>query len=209
MKIGINLVGITYGGVRNRDWKNTKDNLMSNVINCWVDNDVKIYITTYDNPTLDELREFYQPSKLTLLQFEGSDQRTTYIKSLKELVNEDLDLIISTRFDIEFNKPISEYEIDFEKVNFFFKEANGWWERHKFTNDALFILNKKYLNEFIDSVVEFDMNPYRPANHKDLHPTYRYIVEKIGEENTHFILKSQHLTHRNPHYKLIREGTWQ
>jgi hypothetical protein len=209
MKIGINLVGITYGDVRDRNWKNTKDNLMSTIINCWGDNEVKMYLTTYDNPTINDLVSFYTPTKLTLIPYEGSDQRTTYIKSLKELLEEDLDVIISTRFDIEFNKPLSENNIDFNKFNFFFKEANGWWERHLFTNDALFIFNKKYLNDFIDSVVEFDTNPYRPPNHKDLHPTYRYLVPKIGEENTHFILKTHHLTHRNPHYKLIRTGSWQ
>jgi hypothetical protein len=208
MKIGINLVGITYGDIRNRNWENTKDNLMSNVINCWEHNEVKIYITTYPNPTIDKLQKFYNPTKLTLIPFEGSDQRTTYIKSIKELETEDLDLIISTRFDIHFNKPISEHNIDFDKFNFFFREANGWWELHKFTNDALFIFNKKYLKDFINSVVEFDTNPYRPANHKDLHPTYRYLIPKIGEENVNFMLKSQHLTHRNPHYKLIREGDW-
>lgn len=208
MKIGINLVGITNGS-RDRDWNTTKDTIKEKIIDCWGDNEVKTYLTTYDNPTINDLISFYKPTKLTLIPYKGSDQQTTYIQSLKELLEEDLDIIISTRFDIDFTKKLSEHNIEFDKFNFFFKEANGWWEFHKFTNDALFIFNKKYLKQFIQSVEEFNLKPYRPPNHKDLHPTYRYLVPKIGEENTHFILTTQHLTHRNPHYKLIRTGTWQ
>ncbi len=209
MKIGINLVGITYGDSRERNWQNTKDSIMDKIISCWGNNEIKTYLTTYDNPTIDSLISFYKPTKLTLIPYQGSDQRTTYIKSLEELNEEDLDVIISTRFDIDFTKKLSEHNINFDKFNFFFREANGWWERHMFTNDALFIFNKRFLKDFIDSIVEFDRNPYRPPNHKDLHPTYRYLIPKIGIENSNFILNSQHLTHRNPHYKLIRTGTWQ
>ena len=49
----------------------------------------------------------------------------TYLNSLMEVVNkgEDLDLVISTRFDINFFKnPFKEYQYDFNKCNFLWRE---------------------------------------------------------------------------------------
>ena len=47
----------------------------------------------------------------------------TTVKSLEELKNQDLDLIISTRFDINFKQnPFEVYDYDFTKCSFLWRE---------------------------------------------------------------------------------------
>jgi hypothetical protein len=208
MNIGINLAGISLH-YRNRDWKRTKESITQQIINCWEPHNVMIYTTTYDSiPSPNELNELlhsYKPKKHKFLGFQ--DQRLTYKQSLELMLGEELDFIISTRFDIIFNSPLSSYNIKFDKFNFLFKEGNGYWEKDKFTCDNLFCFPAKYLQATIDSINEFYVNPYRECC-SDLHPLYRYIVPKIGEENTHFIFDEIHLSGTgavgNPYYKLDR-----
>lgn len=199
MKIGINLVGISsdpvgqdameyVGGSKERDWSFTKEHIISKVIGCWGENEVKTYLFSYQNNDIDDIINWYKPTKHNFIPFEGSHQQTTYIKSLEQLVDEDLDFIISTRFDIKFYKPLSEYDIDFSKSNFFFKEADGWWHNPicKFTNDALFMIPKIHLNDWIQALKNLHANP--PRVNPDLHGAYRFVTEIIGEENAHFLL---------------------
>jgi hypothetical protein len=200
MKIGVNLVGISQG-IRDRNWKDSLDNIKNNVINCW-DYEPKIYLTTYQHESTFDLLKDYTPTKYLFLPFQNSDQRLTYKNSLIELLNEDIDLIISIRFDIQFTNALSSYKIDFDKFNFLFKESGGWWQAHKFTCDNLFIFPKKYLRATIDSIQEFYDHPVR--NHSDLHPLYSHIVPKINEENINFIFDETYSSTHNPFYKLLR-----
>ena len=209
MKIGIVFTGESYGhgqGVfsgNNRDWRISKENLKTNLIDCFKpEHDVKVYITTYANDLLPELLDFYKPHKNLIVPFEGSHQRTTYIKSMESLLYEDLDFIIATRFDLSFPEPVSSWNIDYDKMNYCFKEIEPHWTEAKFVGDCFFAFPKKYLETFIMTIMEEHSSPYRW--HPDMHGIYRHMVPKIGEPNIHFVLDGTHNSNTNSLYKLHR-----
>ena len=202
MKIGLNLVGKSYVPNERRDWTVSIDNIKKSIIDVYnPEHSVSVYMCTYETETTNQLIEQYKPVKTTLLDFSNSDQRLTYIKSLKELLNEDLDIIISTRFDIFFYKPFSELNIDFTKVNFLFREE-GWWKSRKFTTDNIFIIPKEFLAQFIESIQDTYDKPVR--NCSDLHPVYNFLLPKIGEKNIHIISNEYYSSNTNDYYTLTR-----
>lgn len=204
-KLGIVLTGASYGkkignNQFDRDWNLSKENLKSNLIDCFKEtDDVSVYVTTYENENLDDLFRFYQAKKSLILPYEGSHQRTTYIASLKNLINEDLDFIISTRFDISFNKKVSDYNIDRNKMNFLFKDTEPHWTNTRFVGDCLHAFPKKYLESFIRAIeLEHMFNGWF------MHGVYNHMVNLIGEDNIHFIFDGNHNSHQNIFYELIR-----
>ena len=199
MKLAIALIGLSYTEVNQqvRDWTQTKDNIKSNLIDAF---DSDVYVTTYNQPQLNELLEFYQPKKLLIVLYEGSHQRTTYIQGLKLLLDEDVDFIISTRFDIHFNELVSSYNFDFNKINFIFKDVEPGWTNQGHVGDCLHGIPKRYLNTFIDVVQDVHNH-----NGNFMHSIYRPIVGAIGVENTNFLIEGNHLSHENSVYKLFRE----
>lgn len=223
MKIGINLVGIAsdvngkdsmgYSGTsKERDWQLGKDYILSKVINCWEEHDVKTYLFSYENYDTNDIVEFYKPKKYKFIPFEGSHQQLTFLQSLENLLDEDLDIIISTRFDINFKQNLSKYNIDFDKSNFLFRESDGWWPIHKFTCDNLFVIPKKHLTSWIQSVKNLRENPPRP--NPDLHGLCKYLIELIGEENINFLVDGYWRSSNSPtpweepyntEYRLLRK----
>jgi len=202
LKIGLNIVGITHNNNLNTYWN--KSNIKETVINILNKKyEVKTYLTTYFfNDNTQELINHYSPKNVNILNWENSDQRLTYIESLKTLLNEDLDIIISTRFDIFFNQTFDTLNIDFSKFNFLFKEY-GWWNNYKFTTDNLYIFPKKYLKDVIQSIEELYKNPPRECC-VDMHGMYNVISPKIKESNIHFVSEEHMLSTENKFYKLTR-----
>jgi len=200
LKVGLNLCGVSYG-VRGRDWRRDYDNIYNNIIAV---TNPKIYITTYYNETVDELKDKYKPSKHQFIGFENSDLRTTYIKSLELMIDEDIDLIISTRYDILFKDSIDTYNIDPNKFNFLFKEK-GWWDNHRYTADPQYfcVFHKKFLKPLIESVYDVYKNPHR-LDCPDLHPTYSRLEPLIGKDNINFIYDLEALSHDNAYLSLDR-----
>lgn len=206
MKLGIVLTGISFLNIPNavnRDWRLSKDNLSQNLINSFTkSNDVSVYVTTYNQPNLSELLEFYNPKKSLILPFSGAHQRTTYIESMKQLITEDLDFIVSTRFDIHFNSPIDTWYFDYSKFNFIFREIDPHWTDDRFTGDILYGFPKKYLSSFIESITREHQAPYRDC--ADLHPIYRHLSGIVGLSNINFLFEGTHNSNNNPFYNLIR-----
>lgn len=203
MKIGINLVGI-YKGNRNRNFNDTKESIKKNIINCW-NIKPKIYITTYHSDEDDNLINFFKPEKYQFLN-SNSDQRSAYIKSLEQLKNEDIDFIISTRFDIDFFDKISNLNIDFNKFNFLFKDEK--WEKYNYVSDTFFCFPKKYLEPFINSLniisnTHTSKRRRNPSFNQHMHNIYDYI--DISKDNIHFIINGYHSSLLNNIYKLKRK----
>ena len=206
MKVGIVLTGISFLNIPNavnRDWRLNKDNLNQNLINSFArSSDVSLYMTTYNHPSLPELLDFYKPKKSLILPFESAHQRTTYIESMKQLITEDLDFIVSTRFDIHFNSRVNEWYFDYDKFNFIFREIEPHWTNDQFTGDVLYGFPKKYLASFIESITREHQTPYRDG--PDLHPVYRHLSGSIGLPNINFLFEGTHNSNRNPFYDLVR-----
>lgn len=208
MKVAVILTGCSYGMRKDTrllqtDWNQAKYSIKRNVIDCFIEqgHEVSVYLTTYVTDQVPaELINFYKPKKTVLLQFEGSQQRTTYLESMRQLLNEDVDLIVSTRFDIAFSNPITQFNINYNKFNFQSKLKNlRYWVDHQFVDDNIFIFPKKYLQNFIDTV-QYIMAEW----HFDVgfHPSYNYMVKFIGQENVNFLVEGLHCVGDN--YELKR-----
>jgi hypothetical protein len=210
MKIGIMFTGESYGknqgvfNANNRNWAATKENIKTNLIDAFGENhEVKTYITTYDQPFLDHLIEFYKPEKSLIVDINGSHQRTTYIRSMQSLLDEDLDFIIATRFDLEYPEPVTNFKFDFDKMNFACREIEPHWTNDRFVNDCLYAFPKKYLQAFITSIEKEHATPYRW--HPDMHGIYRFFVEMVKEEDINFLIDGCFSSSNVPQlYKLVR-----
>lgn len=207
MKIAICLNGVSYGkniGETNTDrtWK--ESNIKESIIDPLKENhEVSTYLTTYlfdgqgnKNEEIFNLIDYYNPVKTTLLPFKGSNQRSTYAKGLEVLLYEDIDFIISTRFDIQFFKKITEYDIDFNKVNFLFREGPPWWNRCMFVTDNFFGIPKLFLPSFIGAIRYDNRTTY------DMHTVYATLRYFLGEEVLHFLSNDQEYSDSNSHYIL-------
>lgn len=196
MKIGLSFVGISHG--TGRDYNHCFSNINEFLIAPFKkDHDVKIYLTTY-NTNSDNLIKLYDP---VAYQFsDKSHQMLTYIKSLEQLRNQDLDFIISTRFDIHFHKKINEINIDYTKFNALFKEK-GWWDSMKFTTDNLFAFPSNMIDDFLFVLNSLYQNPSRHLQ-TDLHQAFSRMQNKIGTDKTHIISNVDELSNTNLFYSL-------
>jgi hypothetical protein len=199
LNIGINIVGISSGR-RSRNWINTSNSIKENIIDCWEGHAVSTYITTYEHSTVTQLLDYYKPKKHLIISLEDSDQRLTYKKSLEMLQDEELDFIISTRFDIGFFKPVSLISMDFNKFNFLFPEN---YEIKEFVCDTFFAFPKQHLSPFIESVQYMYDVPHR-INCTDLHAACMVIRDKI-ENRIHMISNEPQYSNTNSFYTLHRD----
>ena len=183
MKIAFLLRGISGGEGNRINWTKCKDTIQKAITDLSVNNKVSVYLVTYIHPSNYDLAKFYNPVKVFLLPLNGSTQRRTSIESIKYLANEDVDVIISNRFDIEFHLDLTEWNFEWNKFNFLHKELTHW--NRKFVSDLLFVFPKKYIPEFITAMELEDKNPERP-DCDDLHPIYKHLVDKV---DIHFIFE--------------------
>jgi len=200
-KIGVVIRGITEGrsARQNKDWTLTRDNVKEYLIEPL--GECNTYITTYQNNNLEEVRAFYNPKKLNVLGFSGSNQLDTAIKALVDIQDEDLDFIFLIRFDTEYLQKIDTFEFDFDKFNILFKEKNSW-SGQNFVSDNFFAFPKKYLQSFIDALKEEQKKPVR--DFLDLHNSYKRLKDIIGEESIHFVFDGEHFSDVNPYFKIKR-----
>ena len=105
----------------------------------------------------------------------------TTVKSLEELKNQDLDLIISTRFDINFKQnPFEVYDYDFTKCSFLWREPE--FMDLPIVNDTFIVFPYHMLENMIESFIEQETNPpggVQPGNHN----IYVPMVKRVGEDN--------------------------
>jgi hypothetical protein len=90
----------------------------------------------------------------------------------------DFDFVIISRFDIEFNDFKIFEQLNYNKLNFMFKESN-MWDSNQFVSDVLFAFPKIYLQSMIDSVVDV-ISDIRFINYDFLHNIYKFIEPRIN-----------------------------
>jgi len=221
MKIGINLVGVSYNDGTNgryRNYEDAIDGFMNNVVNPLKEDghDVKFYLYSYDNIKKNNIIEAYQPvqkyhfTDITYSTFGGGDKlpnglkaiSAAYINSLEELKNEDLDLIISTRFDINFLKnPFKEYTYDFTKFNFLWREPD--LPEVPLVNDTFVVFPYSMLPNVIESIKQMEYNPPHGISIA-LHNWYLTMVNQVGVDNVQWVCDEFVNTITNTLYKLMR-----
>jgi hypothetical protein len=210
MKIAVNLVGISHNkdekmGSSERDWNLSKYSIKEKVIDCWKEyGDVDVYVTTYNSEIVDELLEFYKPKVSTIIDFDvHKPMQLTHLESFSKI--KDCDLIVSTRFDIEFHKKLSDYDtIDYKKINFLFRDAGRHWESYRYVCDNLYIFPIDYLEIIKKSIKDEFEQPF--SGHREgLHPIYNHIVKYTDESNINFLSQQDEQSHICSHYQLSRK----
>lgn len=220
MKIGINLVGVSYndGNIgRYRNYEDALEGFMNNIIIPLKEDghDIFFYLFTYDSPKKEDIIKTYNPKKYTFLdpnynKFGGGDVlensmkiiSITYINSLNELINEDLDLVISTRFDISFNiNPLKELNYELDKFNFLFREPV--FKTIPLVSDTFYVFPHSMTEKFIEAIIEMETNPERGVNIA-MHNMLRPIQNKVGEEHVKYVCDEYYSSLENPFYKLTR-----
>jgi hypothetical protein len=210
-KIGIVLTGEAYGkGVHKqiyRNWELTKDNIKDKVINSFKkENDVKVYITTYDydQTVLEKILNFYSPTKHLIIPYKCSHQRITYIESMKNLLDQDLDFIIATRFDLSFLQELSTLNWDYEKINFACRDVEHYW-KDRLVNDCLYGIPKKYLEIFIRGIEKTHVTETPGyGGWPDMHRIFTPISEELTEVNINFLIDGHYSAAETPFYEIIR-----
>jgi hypothetical protein len=179
MKIGINLVGVSYTDKgRLRDYKKSYDSFFNFIVNPLKEqgHDVIFYVTTYDSDKRQDLELDFNPKKSTFLDqslilLGGGDKILmddkpmlimiyTYLTSLLQLENEDLDLVISTRFDINFQlNPLQKFNFDFTKFNFIFKDFIH--QELPLVCDCFYVYPYHMNQSLITALYDINDNPYK------------------------------------------------
>jgi hypothetical protein len=221
MKIGVNLVGVSYNNGASGRYRNYEDavhGFMKNVVDPLKEegHDIKYYIYSYDNVKRNDILNTYQPTiKHEFINpihntIGGGDRvsngykaiSSTYIGSLEQLKNEDLDFIISTRFDINFFKnPFKEYPFDFTKFNFLWREPE--FIDLPIVNDTFIVFPYSMLDNVIESIKEMETNPPHGVSIA-MHNWYLPMVNQVGEGNVKWVCDKFVKAIDNDLYKLMR-----
>jgi hypothetical protein len=220
MKIGINLVGVSYndGNVgRYRNYEDALEGFITNIINPLKESghEIFFYLFTYHSIKKDEIIASYNPKKYTFLdpnynKFGGGDKlengmktiSATYINSLYELENEELDLVISTRFDISFNKnPFKEYQYDFNKCNYLWREPE--FTHVPIVSDTFIVFPHSMTSDLIDAIIEMETNPPHGVG-VAMHNIYIPMCNQVGKDNVKIVCDEFKKSHINDLYTLTR-----
>jgi len=220
MKIGINLVGVSYndGSVgRYRNYQDALEGFMTNIINPLKESghEIFFYLFTYDSTKKLEVIETYNPKKYTFLdpnynKFGGGDKlengmktiSATYINSLYELENEELDLIISTRFDISFNfNPFEKYNFEFDKFNFLFREPE--FTHLPIVSDTFYVFPHSMISNLINGIIRMESDPHDGVG-VAMHNMYLPMCDEVGKDNVKWVCDEFYRSDGNPIYKLTR-----
>ena len=221
MRIGINLVGVSYNdGIigRYRNYEDALEGFMTNIVNPLKEegHDIFFYLFTYDSPKKEDILKTYNPVKSTFLdpnynKMGGGDVienqikiiSLTYINSLNELIGEDLDLVISTRFDINFLKnPFKEYSYDFDKCNFLWREPE--YTELPIVSDTFITFPHSMIDNLINSIIEMETNPPYGVN-VAMHNWYLPMINQVGEEKVKIVCEEFKKSHTNDLFILTRK----
>jgi len=221
MKIGINLVGVSYNDGttgRYRNYRDAVDGFFTNVVTPLKEagNEIIFYLYTYDSTERNNILNTYIPVRKSqfvspVLNHIGGGDRlpngikvisNSYINSLSQLLEEDLDLVISTRYDINFFKnPFKEYQYDFTKCNFLWREPE--FTHIPIVNDTFIVFPHKMTQHLINAIVEMELNPPHGVG-VAMHNIYVTMVNQVGEDNVRWVCDDFKTAVENNLYKLMR-----
>ena len=111
---------------------------------------IDIYFHTYsvndeDDERMLSIFKKYNTKKHIFEKDIKNDRTYSIRESLKLVDNDDdYDIIINTRFDMYFIKPLSEFSIKENKLNICFKDVKESWLTKKKVSDLIYIFPPKY-----------------------------------------------------------------
>lgn len=160
MKIAILFNGISFC-LDKMDFRNNIDNIVKNLIEPLKNtgNIIDIYYTTYTHDFIHLLEHTLEPISKCILPFNrmhntnNSRVLELYLSTLN-LIHNDYDYIIMTKFDINLNKSILEIDFNKEKINFLCKD-NSFNKNEKniiYNDDTFITVPRRYIQLFINVV---------------------------------------------------------
>jgi len=219
MKIGINLVGVSYNdgtkGGRYRNYEDAKDSFFKYIVNPLKEqgHEISFYIYSYYSRKADQIADFYRPKKYIFAdesynRLGGGDKidgmriiSATHVHSLRELLGQNLHVIISTRFDLSPNENFPLDKLDFTKFNFLFREPE--YTHLPIVCDTFFAFPYSMTESFAEAIIDYELNPYMGvsvAMHNIYHPT----CIRLGKENVRLVTDEFYSSLNNPFYTLTR-----
>jgi hypothetical protein len=212
MKIGINLVGVSFDDgtyYRYRNFEDSIESFYEFVVNPLKEegHDVYFYLCTYDSIKKNDILASYQPiSNYVFLEKEGAHSTgmiPTYLHSLDQLKEETLDLVISTRYDIKFFKsPFKEYKFDYNKMNFLWREPE--LIHCPLVNDTFIVFPHKMVEAFQQAITLMYTDSHRSCT-VAMHNLYTPMVQLVGENNVQWVDDEFKTIHDNNLYTLTRK----
>jgi hypothetical protein len=161
MKVAVLLRGISYMekylhfGFQECtiDFRNCMDNIKTNVLDALHEcgHEVDVFVATYDNERLDELRRFYSPAKVHVSSLtESSSQELLFLEGIKMFFDHPkiYDHVIVTRFDLEFYRKVTTHFHFDQKIYFPWIEING----DNLNGDCFIICPYAKLAKLVDAI---------------------------------------------------------
>lgn len=224
MKIAINLVGVSYTELgRTRKYTDSYDSFIEHIVNPLKEqgHDISFYLSTYDSDKKDDIIKTYNPVKSTFLDrnftrlgggdivnIEGKPMLImvhTYLNSLLQIKedNPDIDIIISTRFDMMWKlNPFENFNFDFNKFNFLFRDHI--YTENPLVCDTFYIFPYSMIDDLISAIVELNDNPYNGVKIGMLN-LHHPLKQLIGNENINIVCDDFLRSDYNPIYDLKRK----
>jgi len=187
----------------NIDYRQSLDNYKTYLINHFTAKGFAIdfFLSTYNSTIENELIKDFAPKKYVLVPFKTGKSnhisRNSHYINVLNLANMHsihnkitYDLVIVTRFDIMFKKPLDELRIYHDRFNISYR-----CETDPNIDDNFYIFHGKYLATFLKFISAL-------PSHLSYHKIYNRLIQHIS--NINFMVDGNYWVNNNPVYDLIR-----
>jgi hypothetical protein len=213
-KLAVGLFGIHYVENLNHwmKWKTTVDysdryknnreflyNDFESAGNC-----LDFYSATYFSDNINSLIKDYRFKSLSLENIDNqasSDLSTSFVKrnrifkkTIKLILDNksnDYDFVILTRYDMDFKLPIINLNLDYDKINLFYRAK--WGDNHNLCDDNFYFMPYSKLQYFYDQISKIDESICGHEYHLYFKP-----------DDLHYIVDGAYFSHESPIYNLKR-----
>jgi hypothetical protein len=115
------------------------------------DGEVDLFLATYDSPIFGEIQRSLAPRAVVLPPVKSSTQVSTYLEGLNliQAQQADYDRIMVTRFDLQYLKPVKEWNLWGVKGIFIpWREYEDAWRATHKVGDAIHAIDAPYVEAF-------------------------------------------------------------
>jgi len=180
---------------------------------------VDVGISTYNSSKLPAVMEAYSPVFSHVHNGSYAAEGRTKIHSVLEGLQaaqqhggaSRWDFIVVTRFDISLRRRITDFAVDYRKLNFPWKEKNRnvvRWAELPRVGDALFMFPSKYLSPVITALSEMLEKSLssRDPSHNSCHRILSFLPQVDREKEVNFLMQGHCISMWNRPNALYREA---
>jgi hypothetical protein len=213
-KLAIGLFGIHYIGDLNHwmnwitavDYTQTYNNNKQYLYDDFASggNSLDFYSATYTSSKLEDLKQDYKFRSLsihTINNTVSNDLTQSFIRRNKifkrtvKLIldnkNKDYDFVMFTRYDMNFKLPVISLDIDFNKINLFYRAK--WGDESNLCDDNFYFMPYSKLQYFYDQISMIDESICGHEYHLYFKPN-----------DLHYMVDGAYFSHESPVYEINR-----